>query len=109
MHKQYLLISFKCAASAALAFAELCTDTKDANQQRCVNQMCAHLGAYKRIGDRNGRPAYKQLHFDDANEQRTLYFHPSGDWLLVMTSVLGVSTAVLRNSSKSTSVPTSIG
>ena len=101
MQKQYALISFKCAA-----LAELCTDIKDANQQKCVNKMCAHLGAYGRIEDRNGRPAYKQLHLDEC-EQRTLYFHPSGDWLVVLTSVLGVSTAVLRNTSKSKSVPIS--
>ena len=104
MNTRYVLISF---TGAALAKTFACVSSRDVCRQMCLNKMCASLGAYIRIEDRNGRPAYKQLH-EKESEQRVLYYK-SGTWLVM--GKLGKSNnfpcPLLKNTSKSTSVPTS--
>ena len=77
MNTRYVLISF---TGAALAKTFACVSSRDVCRQMCLNKMCASLGAYIRIEDRNGRPAYKQLH-ENESEQRVLYYK-SGTWLV---------------------------
>ena len=63
------------------------------------------LGAYIRIEDFNGRPAYQQLHLQEETQLFLYYRQATGRWLVGPD--LGGSKFYLRNTTKSVTVPTS--
>ena len=63
------------------------------------------LGAYIRIEDFNGRPAYQQLHLQEETQLFLYYRQATGRWLVGPD--LGGRKAFLRNTTKSVTVPTS--